>query len=109
MNPQLGVEGIKKVLAFPFSLVKAIDNAKADGEITLSDIPYFIEPVTKLGDAISNAKQAKDEIKDLSSAERAELETWVAENFDIADDQLEVKIEKGIGLMLHIAEFVTVL
>lgn len=98
------VENIKKVLAFPLSLVKAVESAKSDGSINLADLPYFIDPVTKLPAAIEGAKLAKDEITDLDSAEKDELNLWVKETFDLTDDNLEAKIEKALSVVLYLAE-----
>lgn len=104
-----GVENIKKVLLFPFALVKAVEQAKADGNISFADLPYFIEPITKLGDAVAAAKLVKEELKDLTAEEKGQLDAWVMQNFDIANEELEVKIEKAIGVILAIAELLTVM
>lgn len=98
------VENIKKVLAFPLSLVKAIESAKVDGSINLADLPLFIDPVTKLPAAIEGAKLAKEEITNLDAAEKEALNQWVKDTFDLADDSLEAKIEKGLAVVFYLAE-----
>jgi len=105
----MGLENIKKVLAFSFSLAKAIDLARADGKIDYTDVQYLLAPAMKVVDAVAGAKQALAEIKDLSVEERAQLDAYIKAEFDISDDELEVKIEKGLALALHVAEFVAVL
>lgn len=105
----LGLDNIKKVLGFSFALAKAVDLAKADGKIDYTDVQFLLAPAMKIIDAVSGAKQALAEIKDLSVEERAELDAYIKAEFDIGDDVLEVKIEKGLALALHVSEFVAVL
>lgn len=105
----MGLENIKKVLAFSFALAKAVDLARADGKIDYMDVQYLLAPALKITDAVSGAKQALLEIKDLSVEERAQLDAYIQSEFDIANEELEVKIEKGLALALHVAEFVAVL
>lgn len=103
------MENIKKVLAFAFALGEAVDAARADGQIDYKDLPLLLDPVLKLGAAVDAAKLAAEELKNLTAEERAELDAWAQAEFDISNDELEVKIEKGLALALHVAEFVAVL
>lgn len=107
-NEKLGVEGIKKVLAFPLSLHMAFEAANADGKINVADIGLLMNPVMKLTGAIPMAKQAFEEIKDLDEVERADIMQWSQAEYDISDDVLEEKVEAGIDLALAVAKFVGV-
>jgi N-acetylglucosamine-6-phosphate deacetylase len=46
-----------------------------------------------------NPAAALAQIKDLDDAEKAQLVAAFKEKFDIADDQVEAKIEAGVGLV----------
>lgn len=102
----VGIKETKEVLAFAMSLHMMYDQAKADGKIDMNDVGLIILPVTKLIPAIDNIKAVSEEIKDLDAAEKAELDAWIKQEYDIADDELEAKIEKGLSLVLSLAEFV---
>lgn len=103
---KLGVDKIKEVLAFPMALYVAYDRANADGKISFDDIPHAITPATKLLPMINAIKGVIPQLKDLDSAETKEVHDWVKAEFDIADDQVEAKIESGVGLALEVAKFV---
>jgi len=104
-----GIQEIKDVLAFGLSLQKAYSLAQADGKIGTADLGLLVDPMMKLMPAIENIKDVPAELKDLSDQERGELSSWVKASYDIADDELEKKIEGGIDLMLHLAAFLGVL
>ena len=99
-------QAIKDFLAFPLSLHMAYDKADADGKIDVNDLTYLLEPVTKLIPAVQNAKAALDQVRDLDEAERADVNAWAKSTYDIADDQLEEKIEAGIDVLLSVAVLV---
>lgn len=99
-------KNLKEVLDFAMSLHMAYEAANADGKIDLMDAGLLTQPVMKLIPAIEEIKKVGEEVKNLSSEDRAEMEQWLKATYDIADDKLEMKVEKGLALALHIAEFV---
>lgn len=105
MSGEYGINETKEVLAFAFSLHKAYELAQVDGKIDLFDANLLIDPVMKLVPAIKDVKLVIAEFKDMDSAERAELDQWIKDNYDIADDELEAKIEKGFSVVLALGEF----
>lgn len=103
------VDKIKAVLALPLSLHMAYEKAKADGKIDVADVALLMDPMMKLIPAISGAKEALEQIKALDEAERADVNAWVQQTYDIAEDELEFKIEAGIDVVLSIAKLVGLL
>ena len=102
------MQELKEVLMFGLSLQKAYALAKADGKVDLADMGYLIDPISKLMPAVDNIVAVKDELKSMSAEDRASLMAEVAVEFDIADDVLEAKIEGGLDLVLHIAQYLGV-
>ena len=49
-----GIEETKDILDFMFSFVEAVGKARKDGEMSWSDARYFIDPVTKLFEAVED-------------------------------------------------------
>lgn len=100
-----GIEKLKSLLAFPMSLHMAYDKAKSDGSINFQDAPLLLDPVMKLMPMLAAVGGVIPELKDLSDAEKDSLYAWAKANYDIADDQVEAKIEKGLAVVLHVAQF----
>lgn len=68
------IHASKEMLAVVDSALDAVVAAKeGDGEITIKDFPKFLPVVPKVIVALKDAKQIKDELKDLSPEEMQEL------------------------------------
>ena len=105
----LGIEKIKDVLAFPLSLHMAVDRARADGKIDAADLGFLVDPLMKAPAALSGAKEALKELRDLDDNERTAINQWAQSVYDIEDDGLEQTVESGLDLALSIAKFVGLL
>ena len=103
---QYGLKEIKEMLEFVFALGGAIDKALADGKLDYMDTIHIVPALMKMGPAIENVKDIPKELKDLSDAEIEELKTWIADNFDIANDEIESYIEIGLNVVLSIYSLV---
>ena len=105
---KLGIANIKICLMFAFSVHNAYDKAMEDGTISIKDLPCAYEPTTQLIPAITAAPLMIEEAMDLDHAEKEELKSWVENVYDISKDELEVKIEAGLNLVIEMAHFVGV-
>lgn len=103
---KIGIDGIWKVIDLALSLHQAYDKANADGKINFLDAPLLMKPALKIIPAVQAASMALKEIKDLDDLERADLLQRVKSSYDIADDIVEKKVEDGLDLVLHIAQYV---
>ena len=55
---------------------------------------------------LSNKDKIKEEVADLSEAERAELKEAFVSEFDITNDTLELKIEKSVNAAVAILDLI---
>lgn len=104
----MGFKETKEVLAFAMALGKAIELAKEDGKITLSDAPNFLPALLALFPAIDEAEAIPMEFKVSTPEEIAELKQYVKDNLDLKDDELELFIEDAFKVALDILLLVKV-
>lgn len=96
----------KDLLKFVFGLAMAADKAASDGKFSLEDIGLFMAPMVDAPAAFTGLKNLGTEFKNLSPEQAAELNVWVKQNFDIAEDKVEAAIETGLQIALQIAALV---
>lgn len=99
------MEGIKAVLKVLFDIGMGLDKSMADKKFDLADIGNFIALLADLGPAVKAAPTALKDWAALTASERAELVTWVGENFSIYDKHAEKQIEVGIKILVLCGEF----
>lgn len=92
----MGIDQLKIVAKFGIDLGEAFAAALADKKITLQEALGFLPTVMALPGILQAKDQIVAEFKDLDMAEREELNKYIQTEFDIANDQLENKIEKGL-------------
>lgn len=100
------IKETKEVLGFIFSLAMAYDKAKADGKVGLADGALIIDPLMKAMPAFDKINEVGREMQDLDDAEKAELNAYIASEFNIADDAIEAKIEQGLAVLAPLISFV---
>jgi hypothetical protein len=101
-----GIKETKEALIFVLELGKALEKGLSDGKLDLADALAFLPAMTKAPGAFSDSAKIPAELKDLSEAERVELTTYLKDEFDLSDDNLESKIELGLEVALHLAKLV---
>lgn len=103
-----GIEALKGVISFAMDIKKDVEKAKED-DGKVKGAAEFIQIAMnglKLPKLIASGKDIKNEYLDLSDAERAELNSWFAAEFDIANDKVEGYIERAFGLALAITDLI---
>lgn len=95
MAEVIGVENLKKLLKFSCDLTKQINTAMSDGW-SFSDIFGFVDEAAAIPGIAKSFPAISKELADLSKEEKAELETYLQEEFDIPNDSLETVIENSI-------------
>jgi len=83
----------KEFLSFTFALFNAIHESSVDGQITVQDVPNFLQVAMKAPEAVKGINFIPNEIMNLGEEESEELKTWVAEHFNISNDQAEPYFE----------------
>lgn len=102
----MGIEALKKILAFPLGIHMAFDKANQDGSIDAKDVGYLIDVAMKIGPFIGAIGDALPELKDLSSEEQEQLSEWMKTEYDILDDELEDKLEAAFDVVIAIVALV---
>lgn len=101
-----GTKELKDALALAMSLHMAYDKSMEDGKLSVTDFTNLVDPMMKLLPALEGAKSIPAEMADLDAEEKEELVAWMKANYDLRDDELEAKIEAGLAVVVHIAQFV---
>ena len=91
-----GIEETKDILDFMFSFVEAVGKARKDGEMSRSDARYFIDPVTKLFEAVEDIDEVLPEIEDLSEEEYDQLVEYVRDKWDYDEENLDWIVDTAI-------------
>ena len=100
------VQNVKELLAFVLDLGESIGESFKDGKITFMDATNFISVFQKIAPALEDLDQIPSELSDLDEVEILDIMAYVAEEFDIADDELEMKVEMGLEAGLRLAKFI---
>jgi len=98
-----GIKETKELVAFSMALVKTAVEVAADGKVGLSDLVTLVGALKDAPDALVGIDQIPAELSDLSPEEVTELVAFIKEKFDLADDELEAKIELGFDVAASVA------
>lgn len=103
-NLEIVQNSLRPVLA----LHMAWDRSTADGKVDWGDLPHAMTVFTTMQPFATSAPQFVPAFTALSDdeAEFEKLKQWVSQEYDIADDVLEAKIEKGVQVVLDLADFI---
>lgn len=101
-----GIDETKDVVEFGISLTNSLIHAFKDGKITLTDVPYFISPMTKLPSALSGINMVPFEVGDIQKFELQKLTDFVKENLDIDNKKARNIIEYSLLVIYDIYELV---
>lgn len=101
---KLGIQELKDVVNCGICLGELVD-ALSDG-VGLSDIGAALRAAKSVKPAIDAVKSGLivPELKDLDESEKAELKTFVGEEFDISNDGIEEVIEKAINVVIELSD-----
>lgn len=94
---KLGTTNLKKV--FAFVLVSSVMITKLIKDFSVTRAAGFAFHLAENQDLVEAAPAALDEFLDLDPQESQELSDFFAKEFDIPNDQLEQRIERGISLL----------
>jgi hypothetical protein len=100
-----GIQETKDVISAGIAFGEGLGKALEDGAIGVGDIGHFIEVVVRLPEALEGINEVPVELKDLDEAELAELVTFIGEEFDIPQDEVEAKIEDTLIFMLELYRY----
>jgi hypothetical protein len=96
----------KELIFFICELASALDQALEDNSVGLGDLSYFFGALSTFGMAFEDCKEAINELKNMTEEDKLEIETYVNDNFDLKNDNIEKLIESAIKIALELMEFV---
>ena len=98
---KFGIDGIKEILIAGFALAQTTTLALEDGFQAFQDILAVAPQAMNVSTVIKkDLAQAKEEYNDLSDDERNQIIEFVKEKFDIANDEVEAKVEQVFKLLM---------
>lgn len=103
---QFGIENLTKVVEFGAKLGEGAANIFEDGKVELGEAAALLPTLMEVPGILANKDKIKEEVNDLSDAERAQLKEIFAGEFDPADDSLENKIEKSINAAVAVLDLI---
>ena len=104
------VDKLKKALVVAIELAEGVDEALEDGQFSLSEgIAIAVGTIPGGASLWENRVEIVEEIKDLDSAELAEINAYVAAELDLANDLTEKKVEKVIAALIAVVDMVAAL
>jgi hypothetical protein len=98
----LGIQNIKEVVKFVIELGEGIDRSLADKKIDFQDIGNLLLAMNYAAPAFDDIGKVVPELKDMDESEKQELKDYIKSEFDIANDKLEVTIEKALAVVIDI-------
>ena len=96
----------KEMLGFILSLGNALGQSLDDKKLDMSDALNFWEPLSKTPEAFEGMSEILSEYKRATPEDLKELHAYAVKEFDIPQDSIELKIEKGIKAGIALLELV---
>ena len=103
---QFGIENLTKVVEFGAKLGEGAANILEDGKVELGEAAALLPTLMEIPGILANKDKIKDEAKDLSDEERAQLKEIFAGEFDPEDDAVENKVEKSINAAVAVLDLI---
>lgn len=94
----------KELLKLGIEVQKAISDALEDGKVNLLDLGEFIPVISSAGKAIDGIGKVKAELAAMTPEQKQELKDYVAKEFDLDNDKIELLIEDTINTVLELYE-----
>lgn len=97
-SPKYGTQETKEALVLAFKVGGAIKKAGADGNYDASDFQHVLPVIPYVGPAFENASLIVKEVKDLDTAELAEIKELCLKEAGelISDEKILIRINAGI-------------
>lgn len=97
---KFGIENIKKIVLFALGFTQQISVALADGKFQWTDGFGFIDELTEIPDVVKSFPSIKQEIADLNTEERKQLEEFIILNFNLPKAEIAAAIESSLSFAL---------
>ena len=101
-----GSKETKEVVSLFLNLVEALSESLEDGNIGLTDALNFFSTLQALSPAIEGIADVPKELAELDETEKAELNAYIAAEFDLKNDKVEHYIEQALAGVLLLADLI---
>lgn len=102
----MDITHLKTVIGFGIELGNAVGKSLEDNKLSFEDVANFMGAFSKISAVMESFKFVSSELKDLDAAEMQSLKDQFIADFNLSNDEIESKIEKGLSLALSLYEFV---
>ena len=102
---KFGIENLKKIVAFGCDLTKQINQSLEDGW-QWTDAISFVDEIATIPGVVKSIPAVKQELSELSLAEREELLNYIVEKFDIPNDKVEAFVEHAVAIAISMVALV---
>lgn len=99
MSNKLGIDSIKKSVAFAVDFGLKVADSLEDGKITFWESLGFVSNLKDIPEIVETLPQIKAEVKELSSEETSELLLYIKERFDFKGSDVEEKVNASISFL----------
>lgn len=96
-----GIDNLKRMVKFACDFTKQMSSAMADGKFSWTEGFGFIDELLQIPDVVKAWPEVKNEISELSTEEREQLYQYLVTEFDIPNDEVEVKIEQSLNWVIN--------
>lgn len=101
---KFGVVALKSLLGFVLDLVSTIVKAIEDGKFGIGDAFRFLGLIKSAISTFKSLHGLKDEISDLSDAEKADLSAFIEGRLDIKNAAIKGYVEQGLSALLALLD-----
>lgn len=102
---KFGIKGLILLVSIGLAFEEARKKTMADGKPEWHEASYFMSPLMQAFTGFKDLKDVPNEIADLDDSERVELFNRFQNDFELPNDQTELKIEKGLKVGLEAYSF----
>jgi len=103
----LVLKELKEAVSFGVALGNALGKSLEDGKVDYADLLTLWEPITKAPDAFDGASKIIAEVEGLTQEQTEELVQFIKGEFDIPQDEIEIKVEAALNIVLGVMKFVS--
>ena len=102
---KFGIENLKKIVAFGCDLTRQINQSLEDGW-QWTDAFSCVDEIATIPGVVKSIPAVKQELSELSLAEREELLNYIVEKFDIPNDKVEAFVEHAVAIAISMVALV---
>lgn len=106
---KFGINGLVLLVSIGLAFEEARKKTMADGKPEWHEASYFMSPLMQAFTGFNKLKDVPNEVKDLDDSERVELYNRIQNDFELPNDELELKIERGLKVGLEAYSFVQIM